>query len=83
MQRMTKTDLSDTQIEVLKFIDTFMKKNGYSPTLHEISTAMGWAADSTAYNSLEKLVRLGYIRREKGKVRSIKLLRKASYVIKD
>lgn len=83
MQRMTKTDPSDTQIEVLKFIDKFMKKNGYSPTLHEISTVMGWAADSTAYDSLEGLVRLGYIRREKGKVRSIKLLRKASYVIKD
>ncbi len=78
MQRMTKTDPSDTQIEVLKFIDKFMKKNGYS-----LSTVMGWAADSTAYDSLEGLVRLGYIRREKGKVRSIKLLRKASYVIKD
>lgn len=73
MQRMTRTDPSDKQLKVLEFIKYFIYNNGYSPSMREIKEAMGWSCDSTAYDAVNGLAKLGYIRRERHKARSITL----------
>lgn len=60
------------QRKVLKFIEEYISKNGYAPTLTEIKDHIGVKALSTVHEHLIKLEEKGFLEREDGR-RSIKL----------
>lgn len=62
------------QRQVLEFIQDFIKKNGYGPTLAEIGKAMGLSSPATVHEHLKTLERKGMIKRNTNEVRGIQLL---------
>lgn len=57
--------------EVLDFVKSYSKKNGYSPSLQEIQKKLKLASVSTAHFHVSRLQNAGYITRQNGKARSI------------
>jgi len=57
--------------EVLDFVKSYSKKNGYSPSLQEIQRQLKLASVSTAHFHISRLQKAGYITRQNGKARSI------------
>ncbi|MEK3722289.1 LexA family protein [Paenibacillus sp. FSL H8-0034] len=70
--------LTRREADSLEYIRSFMNKNGYSPTLREISDAMRYGSSSTAFYLVESLEQKGYISKEHGGARTIRLLEKKS-----
>ncbi len=62
------------QRQVLEFIQDFIKKNGYGPTLLEIGKALGLSSPATVHEHLRTLERKGMIKRNSNEVRGIQLL---------
>ncbi|MDO8572121.1 MAG: transcriptional repressor LexA [bacterium] len=63
--------LTKRRKEVLDFMKTYLKKNGYSPSLQEIQKKLKLASVSTAHFHVSKLQDEGYITKQHGKARSI------------
>jgi SOS regulatory protein LexA len=63
--------LTKRQKEVLDFVKSYSKKNGYSPSLQEIQKQFKFASVSTAHFHISKLKKAGYITKQEGKARSI------------
>ncbi len=61
------------QRELLEFIQEFVKKNGYSPTLTEICKAMGLSSPATVHEHLRVLELKGVIRKNPNEVRGIEI----------
>lgn len=66
--------LTRRQSEVYRFIRDFIQKNHYSPSIRDIAEQFGVYVRA-AYDHILALEKKGYIVREKGKTRSIKLTR--------
>lgn len=64
-------DLSDRQSAVLDFIKSEIASKGYPPAVREICKAVGVSSTSTVHSHLNKLEKLGYIRRDPTKPRAI------------
>lgn len=69
MQKLTRR-----QREVLEIIIGLIKEKEYPPTLKELAETLGAASRNTAVKHLTVLDRKGYIKWEKNKARSIKIL---------
>ena len=67
-------DLSDKQVLVLEFIKEQLMSKGYPPSVREICTAVNIKSTSTVHGYLNKLEKLGYIRRDPTKPRAIEVL---------
>ena len=65
---------TDRQIEVLNFIIRFKQEQGYSPTFRDIADGMNIGIKGAA-DHVSALERKGYLSIERGKSRSIKVLR--------
>lgn len=63
--------LTKRRKEVLDFMKTYLKENGYSPSLQEIQKKLKLASVSTAHFHVSKLKDDGYITKQDGKARSI------------
>ncbi len=63
--------LTKRRKEVLDFMKTYLKKNGYSPSLQEIQKKLNLASVSTAHFHVSRLKDEGYITKQNGKARSI------------
>ncbi len=63
------------QRELLNFLETYVSKYGYAPTLNEMAAALHISAPSTIYGHLHALEKKGFIRRYRGAIRGIELLR--------
>lgn len=61
------------QRQIVDFIDSFIRKNGYSPTLQEIADAIGVKSLATVHEHLAALTKKGVIRKVSGEVRGIEL----------
>jgi len=72
---MHKTTLYRRQRQLLKYLKKYIGKYGYAPTLAEIATALHVSAPSTIYGHLQALERKGFIRRYRGAIRGIELLK--------
>ncbi|GEM_PF-251582 len=72
--------LTRVQQQALDFIETFIKRNGYSPSIRELASAMKYESSSTAHNLLERLERKGYISKETSGPRTIRLLKSVAPV---
>ncbi len=61
------------QRDLLEFIQSFIKKNGYGPTLAEICKGMGLSSPATVHEHLKTLEAKGVIRRNPNEVRGIEI----------
>ena len=72
---MNKT-LSPRQQEILKFVEGFIARMGYSPTRRDIAECFGFASQNAAEQHLQALSRKGAIRLIPGISRGIALNQK-------
>ncbi len=63
--------------QIYAYISACINENGYSPTVRDIQTAVGIKSTSTVHASLARLERDGYIQKEQGKSRTLRLERPA------
>lgn len=56
-------DLTEKQVLILEFIKSQIILKGYPPAVREICTAVGLRSTSTVHSHLNKLEKLGYIRK--------------------
>ena len=63
--------LTKRQKEVLDFVKSYSKKNGYAPSLQEIQKKLKFASVSTAHFHISKLRDLGYLSKKENKPRGI------------
>lgn len=68
-----KHGLTRQQREVLNFVADFIKTNGFSPTLREIRSHMGWGSMSITHRVVTSLEERGHLRRLKARARAIEL----------
>jgi len=66
------------QRQILEFIQNFIKKYGYSPTLQEIGKAMGLSSPATIHEHLKSLEKKGVIRKNANDVRGIEVVEQYS-----
>ena len=67
-------EVSDKQNEIYEFLKTYTDNKGYPPSVREICQAVGLKSTSTVHSHLNKLEKLGYIRRDPTKPRAIEIL---------
>jgi len=68
-----KHGITRQQREVLNFVADFIKTHGFSPTLREIRSHMGWGSMSITHRVVTSLEERGHLRRLKGRARAIEL----------
>lgn len=61
-------------MEVYRVIHQFIERNGFAPTLKDICNAMGIRSTSTAQSHMLSLERVGWIRRERHRARSVRIV---------
>ncbi|MBO4868794.1 MAG: transcriptional repressor LexA [Clostridia bacterium] len=66
-------DLSKREREILEFITETIEAEGYSPSVRDISQALGIRSTSTVHMYLHRLEEKGYILKEQGKSRTIRV----------
>lgn len=66
--------LSERQRQILDFIRSTIENKGYPPSVREIGEAIGLSSSSTVHGHLDKLSKLGMIRRDPTKPRAIELI---------
>ncbi len=71
---MNSSELSNKQLMILEFIKEQLLSKGYPPSVREICQAVGLKSTSTVHSHLNKLEKLGYIRRDPTKPRAIEIL---------
>ena len=67
--------LTKRQKEVLDFVYSFAKKNGYGPSLKEIQKAMEFTSHSTAQFHINQLAEKGFLKKSSGVARGIEPLK--------
>ena len=65
--------ISKKQQQILDYIKDEILKKGYPPTVREICEVVGLKSTSSVHAHLEKLEKLGYIRRDPTKPRAIEI----------
>ena len=66
-------DLTPVQKRVYYIIKDYIEKNGYSPSLREITKLNGTTSPATAFTHIKKLKEKGYIDYEEKTKRTIKI----------
>jgi len=64
------------QKQILDYIQQYLQKNGYSPTLRQIAESIGVSSLATVHEHLQVMERKGVLKRNRGSVRGIKLIEK-------
>ena len=75
--RKDPTELNKREKAILKFIEKQVDANGYPPSVREIGKAVGLSSTATVHGYLAKLAKLGYIKKEDQKGRTLRLLKSA------
>ena len=65
--------LTEKEQRTLDYIIDIIVNNGYSPSVRDIRDAIGYKSTSTVYSCLKKLESAGYIQKEGGKSRTIRV----------
>jgi len=71
--RPVSVPLTDRQAEVLNFVETHLRVEGVSPTLEEIRMHFGFNSVNAAREHLRLIQQKGYLEREFGKPRAIRM----------
>ena len=56
-------DLTDSQLQVVRFIRDYHKKNGYYATVRDVQERFKWRSPSSAHACMTALVRKGFLER--------------------
>ncbi|WP_412506197.1 LexA family protein [Roseovarius sp. SYSU LYC5161] len=67
--------LTPRQHECWRFLASYTRAHGYSPSFEEIAEAMGLASKSNVHRLLQALEQRGFIRRMPGLQRAIEIIR--------
>lgn len=70
----TRKQLSERQRRILDFIESFIRENGYPPTIREIGEAVNIGSTSVVNYNLNKLVKAGFIERSPDVSRGLRLV---------
>lgn len=68
------TTLTERQQAVLVYIETFMARHGYPPTVREIGDGMGIRSTNGVNDHLRALERKGWLRKEPTKSRGLQIV---------
>lgn len=66
-------ELKQIEKDILDYIKTTINDEGYSPSVRDISAALGIKSTSTVHLYLHRLEEKGYIQKEQGKSRTIRV----------
>jgi len=66
--------LTEIEQKTFDYIVDVIVNNGYSPSVRDIKDAIGYKSTSTVYSCLNKLEAAGYIQKEGGKSRTIRVV---------
>jgi len=69
-----KQNISKRQQQILNFINSFLSKKGYPPSVREIGKAIGLSSSSTVHSHLSTLEKKGFLRRDQAKPRALEVL---------
>lgn len=78
MARQRRRDLSERHKKILEVLETFQKKYGYPPAIREICEQTKISSTSVVNYYLDQLQSWGYIQRDEGVSRGIRLLKSAT-----
>ncbi len=67
------TPLTPKEQAIFDYIRDNLRENGYSPSIRDIRTALDIKSTSTVHTYLERLERKGYIHKETGKSRTLRI----------
>jgi repressor LexA len=73
MARQRRKGLSDRQKKILEVLDSFQKRYGYPPAIREICDQASISSTSVVNYYLDQLEEMGYIERDQGVSRGIRL----------
>ena len=73
-----KTSLTDRQKVVLGMVENAIARRGYPPTLRELGDALGIKSTNGVNDHLKVLLNQGYLTRERGKSRSLRVVHPTS-----
>jgi repressor LexA len=62
------------QRELLNFLDTFIKGNGYGPSYREVMRALDYKSVSTVATHIDGLIARGYLRKRDNSARSLEIV---------
>jgi repressor LexA len=68
------------QRELLSFIDSFIKGNGYGPSYREVMRALDYRSVSTVATHVDGLIARGYLRKTDNSARSLQVVTTAAEV---
>jgi len=74
--------LNEKQEKILKFLKQELAEKGYPPSVREICNAVGLKSTSTVHGHLERLEKMGLIRRDPTKPRAIEILDDTTHLSK-
>lgn len=66
-------ELTERERAVLDYIVSMLKENGYSPSIRDIKSALDFKSTSTVHTYLSRLESKGYIQKEDGKSRTLRV----------
>jgi len=78
MARKRRKDLSERHTRILQELEKFQQKFGYPPSIREICDKAGISSTSVVNYYLDQLEEMGYIERDQGVSRGIRLIRPIS-----
>ena len=70
-------NLTDRQIEVLKYLEKYYNENGYPPTIREVGFSFNITAKG-AYDHLHAIEKKGYIKCHKNRSRAIEFIKSSN-----
>jgi len=70
---MTQHELEPREKQVYDYIKENIRKNGYAPSIRDICNALGIRSTSTVHTVLDRLESKGFIQKENGKSRTIRI----------
>lgn len=70
------SDLKDTERAIYEFIQDKITYDGYAPSVRDICSGLGIRSTSTVHSYMRSLEEKGYIQKEQGKSRAVKIERK-------
>jgi repressor LexA len=74
MKTLANEELTQPQRKTLREIQKFIDTRGFPPTVEELAERMK-LTKATVHGSLDRLIQKGYLRRTRGKARSIEIVR--------
>ena len=70
---MTKQELEPKEQQVYEYIRETIRQKGYAPSIRDICAALDIKSTSTVHTCLDRLEKKGYIQKENGKSRTIRI----------